>query len=109
VGFAGRGIVAPGRSAGAGPQLARFGFTALQSAEHVAQAWFRGPHAQALFAGCASHSMMPLEHAGTASFGIVLAVAAHAVGWPLPRGGSSRITDAMASYLRSLGGEIRTA
>jgi phytoene dehydrogenase-like protein len=89
--------------------LARFGFTALQSAEHVAQAWFRGPHAQALFAGCASHSMMSLEHAGTASFGIVLAVAAHAVGWPLARGGSSRITDAMASYLRSLGGEIRTS
>ena len=60
-----------------------------------------------LFAGCAAHSMMPLESPGTASFGLVLAIAAHAVGWPLPRRGSSAISDALAAELRALGGVIR--
>ena len=44
----------------------------------------------------------------TASFGMVLAVLAHAVGWPIPRGGSQAIADALAAYLRDLGGEIVT-
>jgi phytoene dehydrogenase-like protein len=88
--------------------MARFGFHALQSAARVASL-FRGERTQALFAGCAAHSMMPLESAGTASFGMVLAIAAHAVGWPFPRGGSVAIVDALATELRSLGGVIRTS
>jgi phytoene dehydrogenase-like protein len=86
--------------------LARFGFSALQSAERLANR-FRGEHTKGLFAGCAAHSMMPLEAVGTAAFGIVLAVAAHAVGWPFPRGGSVAIVDALAAELRALGGELR--
>lgn len=89
-------------------QMARFGFHALQSAERVA-GLFRGEHAKALFAGCAAHAMMPLESPGTASFGLVLAIAAHAVGWPLPRRGSIAIIEALAAELRSLGGVIRTS
>lgn len=87
--------------------LARFGWHALQSAERLVGR-FRGERARALFAGCAAHSIMPLESAGTASFGIVLAAAAHAVGWPLPRRGSVAITEALAKELRAHGGEIRT-
>lgn len=52
--------------------------------------------------------MLPLGRAPSASFGLVLLVLAHAVGWPVPRGGAQRIADALASYLRSLGGEIET-
>ena len=52
--------------------------------------------------------MLPLETRATASFGLILAMLGHAVGWPLPRGGSQQIADALASYLRSLGGEIET-
>jgi len=87
---------------------ARFGLRALSSACNLAQSRFRGERARALFAGLAAHAMQPLEHPITASFGLVLGILGHVVGWPLPRGGSQRISDAMTSYLRSFGGEIVT-
>lgn len=97
----------------AGPRLprhplhmARFGRLALRSASGLARSRFRGERAQALFAGNAAHAMLPLEATATASFGLILALLGHAVGWPLPRGGSQSLADALASYLRSLGGEI---
>ena len=43
-----------------------------------------------------------------AAFGWCSGCSAHAVGWPFPRGGSQAIADALAAYLRSLGGEIET-
>jgi phytoene dehydrogenase-like protein len=88
--------------------LARFGRLALRSGISVAKR-FRTDRARALFGGCAAHSFVPLEWAGSASFGLVLALAGHAVGWPAARGGSEGITRALASYLKSLGGEIRTS
>ena len=88
--------------------MARFGLLAIRSARGLAEARFRGDRARALFAGIAGHSVLPLERPATAAVGLVLAVLAHAVGWPLPRGGSQRIADALASYLRSLGGAIET-
>lgn len=88
--------------------LARFGLSAIRSARGLAESSFRGEQGRALFAGMAAHSMLPLEKAATASFGLVLGVTGHAVGWPIPRGGSQKIADALASFLRSLGGEIET-
>jgi phytoene dehydrogenase-like protein len=88
--------------------LARFGLSALWPARRLARRAFVGERARALFAGLAAHSLLPLEKAATASFGLVLGLTAHAVGWPLPRGGSQTIANALASYLRSLGGEIVT-
>jgi phytoene dehydrogenase-like protein len=88
--------------------LARFGLDALRPARTLAERLFRGPQARALFAGIAAHSVMPLEEAGSAAIGLVLGLLGHASGWPLPRGGSQSISDALAGYLRSLGGEIRT-
>jgi phytoene dehydrogenase-like protein len=88
--------------------LARFGLRALRSATGLARAAFRGEAARALFAGLAGHSVLSLDRMPSAAIGLVLAAAGHAVGWPLPRGGSQAISDAMASLLRSLGGEIRT-
>src|SRR5262249_36157015 len=61
---------------------------------------------RALFAGMAAHSFLPLEALGSASFGLVLGMAGHVVGWPLPRGGSQSISEALAGYLRELGGTI---
>jgi phytoene dehydrogenase-like protein len=87
--------------------LARFGLVGLQSAISVASR-FRTPQAKALFAGCAAHSFLPLESAASASFGMALALAGHATGWPCAIGGSEEIVKALAAYLRSLGGEIRT-
>ena len=88
--------------------LARFGLKAIRSASGLAKARFRGERAQAVFAGIAGHSILPLERPATAAIGLVLGVLTHAVGWPLPRGGSRRIAEALAAHLRSLGGEIRT-
>ena len=61
------------------------------------------------FAGVAAHSFLGPSQPFSASFGIVMAAAAHAVGWPIPRGGSQAITDALIAYLRSLGGVVQTS
>ena len=88
--------------------LASFGTKVLLPATTLAKR-FRGEPAKALFAGIAAHSFLPLDAPLSASFGLVLAAAAHAVGWPIPRGGAQAISDALASYLVSLGGTIRTS
>ena len=86
---------------------ARFGLPGLRSAQTLAEAKFAGNAAKALFAGLAAHAVLPLDKRPTAAFGLVLAILGHTVGWPLVRGGSQRLADAMASYLTSLGGEIQ--
>jgi len=88
--------------------ITRFGLRALWPAQRLAQLLFRDERARAVFAGMAGHSMMPLEKTLTAAFGIMLAGSAHAVGWPLPRGGSQCIANALAAHLSALGGEIVT-
>jgi phytoene dehydrogenase-like protein len=88
--------------------LARFALHALRSATGLAAHAFRSDRARALFAGCAAHSMVPLERSPTAGFGLVLLLAGHIFGWPFPRGGSQRIADALVSYLRRLGCELDT-
>lgn len=88
--------------------LLRFGHMAIRSAADVVKTRFRGPRAAALFAGLAAHAMLPLEQRPTAAFGLMLALAAHAVGWPIARGGSQAISNALAAHLRSLGGAIVT-
>jgi len=88
--------------------MARFGLAGLMPAVALARRVFRGERARAVLAGMASRAMMPLSKPATASFGLVLAVVAHAIGWPMARGGSQRVADALGAYLRSLGGEIVT-
>ncbi len=88
--------------------LARFGLRAIRSAYGLARSVFKEERARALFAGLAAHSMLPLEARPSGAFGLVLGITGHGVGWPVPRRGSQRIADALASYLRSLGGEILT-
>lgn len=88
--------------------LARFGLSAIRSSRSLAENHFREARARALFGGIAGHAMLELEQPPGAAFGLVLAALGHVVGWPLPRGGSQRIADALAAYLRSLGGEIVT-
>lgn len=86
--------------------MSSFGLNAIRSAAGLAAAHFRGERAKALFAGAAAHSLVPLEFAATAGYGLGLVLTAHSVGWPIVRGGSQKVADAMAAYLRSLGGEI---
>jgi phytoene dehydrogenase-like protein len=87
---------------------ARFGLPALRSAVGLARGSFRGDEARALLTGLSAHSMLRLDRPVTASFGLVLAITAHAYGWPVVRGGTQRLADALADELRSLGGVIVT-
>jgi phytoene dehydrogenase-like protein len=61
-----------------------------------------------MFAGAAAHSLVPLEYRATAGYALGLIVSAHAGGWPVARGGSQAVANALASLFTSLGGEIET-
>jgi phytoene dehydrogenase-like protein len=88
--------------------LGRFGIHALQSAAGLINKEFACARARALFAGLAAHSFLALEKVPSAAFGLVLGMLGHAIGWPFPRGGSQRVSDALAAEVRYLGGEIQT-
>jgi len=88
--------------------MARFGLRGLRSAEGLLNGRFDGDAPKALIAGCAAHSILRLDKIPTAAVGLVLAFVAHHVGWPVIEGGSQRLADGLASYLRELGGEIQT-
>jgi phytoene dehydrogenase-like protein len=88
--------------------LARFGLYAIRSASSLAKSIFREERARALFAGLAAHSIQSLKRPPTAAFGLVLGISGHAAGWPVARGGSQVIADALGGYFKSLGGKIVT-
>jgi phytoene dehydrogenase-like protein len=88
--------------------FARFGLLALWPARAAIRRILRTETARALLGGIACHSVMPLDSFGSGAFAWALAIAAHAVGWPMPRGGAQSISNALASYFESLGGEIVT-
>jgi len=87
--------------------LLQFGYKALQPATRIASS-FNTEKMKALWAGMAAHSMLPLSYASTSAVALVLALAGHGGGWPIVEGGSQRIADALISYFKSVGGEIKT-
>jgi phytoene dehydrogenase-like protein len=88
--------------------MARFAMSALRSAETIAGR-FQSGRTRALFAGLAAHSFLSLDEVLSGAFGMLMAIPAHAVGWPIPRGGSQAITDALCGYLEKLGGAVHTS
>ncbi len=86
--------------------MLNFGRRALLSAKGLARRQFSGARARAVIAGLGVHSVMDLNRRGSIAAGLVLGAAAHAIGWPIPEGGSQNIVDALAGYLRELGGKI---
>ncbi|MFB8030214.1 MULTISPECIES: phytoene desaturase family protein [unclassified Streptomyces] len=86
---------------------ARFGLDAVQPATLLSRR-FRGEKARALIAGLAGHAIAPASGFATGGIALLFALAAHENGWPVPRGGSQAISDALASFLREQGGVIRT-
>jgi len=89
------------------PLLAwNFGMPALMPAQILARIAFRGAPARALFAGVAAHGMLSLREPATSAFALVLLLAAHNGGWPLARGGSASVADALIRRLQELGGEV---
>jgi phytoene dehydrogenase-like protein len=89
--------------------LARFGLRVLPSARTLANTVFRTERAKALWAGIAAHSFLSHDDWLSTAFGMVLSIAAHAVGWPIPRGGAQSLSDALCAQLSSLGGSVKTS
>jgi phytoene dehydrogenase-like protein len=89
--------------------MARLGLMGFPSASAFAQFWFRSPRTRALFAGLAAHSVLALDEPLTAAFGIMFAATAHAVGWPVPKGGAQSITAALCAHLATLGGKVHVS
>src|SRR6202051_2658825 len=85
--------------------MARFGMLALQSAQSIASR-FRDQRTRALFAGLAAPSFLSLDEPLSAAFGILMAVPAHAVGWPVPRGGAQSITNALCGALATFSSNV---
>lgn len=98
-------ILGPLRAPSMPALYARFGLRALRSMRGLGARFDHAP-ARALLGGIAAHAMVPLGSPATASFALVLAAAGHAVGWPLARGGSRAIVDALLACFREAGGEL---
>jgi phytoene dehydrogenase-like protein len=87
--------------------FSRFGLKALQPASWIAK-YFSSEKAKGLWAGMAAHSMLPLHHPATSAIGLILLTTAHKKGWPVAKGGSQAIADALAAHFVALGGKIET-
>ncbi|WP_187370021.1 phytoene desaturase family protein [Streptomyces boluensis] len=88
--------------------LARFGLSGLPPSTWLMAQRFRDERVKALFAGLVAHVIAPLGGIATSAVGLVFALAAHERGWPVARGGSQSISDALAAYLKDLGGAVHT-
>ena len=86
--------------------MMRFGWYGMFSSNLLSSSFFKLDRTKAYFAGLAAHSILPLENAFTASFGLVLGTTVHSVGWPIAKNGSHSITKALAGFFEFLGGEI---
>jgi phytoene dehydrogenase-like protein len=87
--------------------MAQFGLSAISPATRLAKR-FKTTAAKGLLAGMAAHSILPLSNVATSAIALVLMAQGHLKGWPLPRGGSQQIANALASYFISIGGKIET-
>ena len=88
--------------------MARFSLNAIRSAAGFVKSRFKEDRTRAFFAGAAAHSCLSMHQLGTTAFGLVLLTLGHTGGWPIPRGGTQNISNALSAYLKSLGGEIVT-
>ena len=90
-------------------RMLRFGLVGVRSATALASGRFDGVRARSLFAGCATHAILPLDRAMTAAMGLLFCVLGHIEEWPVAAGGSDAIARALASLLASLGGRVETS
>lgn len=89
-------------------RMARFGMQGMLPAAAHFRWRFQGARARALLAGCTAHSILSFDRLFTSAVGMIFALTGHLTDWPVAAGGSQTIADALASYLRSLGGTIET-
>ena len=87
--------------------MARFGLDGFRSASGFVKSRFKEDRTRTFFAGAVAHSCLSLDQLGTTAFGLVLMTLGHAVGWPIPRGGTQNISDALAAHLNKSRGRDR--
>ena len=87
--------------------MAKFGLKGLRSADHLVKR-FHSKEARGFWAGMCAHAIQPLSNLATGAFGLVMLLTGHASGWPIAKGGTVAIANALASYFISLGGKIET-
>jgi len=87
--------------------MARFGLIGLRGATAVANGLYKDEAAKALFGGCAAHSILPLDWAGTAAMGLIFSLTAHLEDWPVARGGSASLAHALIERFEAKGGDLR--
>ena len=86
--------------------MARLGLQGFPSATTTANIWFRSARTKGMYAGLAAHSVLSLDEPLTSAFAIIFAATAHAVGWPIPKGGAQSITTALCGHFERLGGKV---
>lgn len=79
---------------------------ALQSSRRLGEEELSGIHGRLLLAGCAAHSDLSPESAGSGFFGWFLAMVGQDRGFPVPRGGAGRLAEALVRRLEARGGEV---
>lgn len=87
--------------------MAKFGLNAIRSADSIASK-FKTREARGLWGGMSAHSIQQFSNCASSAIGLILSAVGHKYGWPIPKGGSQSIADALGSYFISLGGEIQT-
>ncbi|WP_107076292.1 NAD(P)/FAD-dependent oxidoreductase, partial [Micromonospora sp. MH33] len=68
---------------------------------------FRGDGARLLLAGTALHSDISPDEPGSGLFGWLMTMVGQRLGFPVPRGGSGKLVEALVQRLRAAGGELR--
>ena len=86
--------------------MTRFGMKAALPATLFSKLAFNGKRAKALFAGCTAHSILPFDKFFTTALGLVFLANGHAVDWPVAKGGSQSIANALLKCFKEAGGEI---
>jgi phytoene dehydrogenase-like protein len=86
--------------------LAKFGIRGLQPASFFAKHKFKNDEAKALFAGCAAHSILPFNKFFTTAVGMMFLISGHKKTWPLAKGGSQSVANALLKCFEEAGGKI---
>lgn len=87
-------------------RMARMGLLTATSAFSDGKRLLRTKRARALISGTAAHACLPIDTLPAHGIWLLFHMCAHTTGWPIARGGSQAIADALAGHLRELGGTI---
>jgi phytoene dehydrogenase-like protein len=88
--------------------MANFGMKALLPAETLVRKYFKGEKARGLFAGMAAHGLLPFSKMASSAAALLLMIQGHLKGWPVIRGGTQQLANALSAYFASIGGQIQT-